>query len=251
MILKELVSVITPSYNSGQFIEETIESVMAQTYQNWEMIIVDDCSNDNSVEIVFKYSRQDNRIKLIRSKINKGPAISRNEALKIAKGRFIAFLDSDDLWLPDKLNKQLEFMALKKSVLSFTAYAKIDEEGNEGSVIEVPEKVNYSQLLKTCSIGILTAMYDTKYLGKLFMPDIFSVEDYGLWLKITKNGYPAFGLNKKLALYRIRKQGISSNKIKKASYQWKIYRELENLSLLKSLYYMLFYTYYGYKKFRI
>jgi glycosyltransferase involved in cell wall biosynthesis len=248
--LKDKVSIITPSFNSEKFIEETIKSVLSQTYQNWEMIIVDDCSEDNSVGVISRYVKNDERIKMIQSKTNRGPAISRNEALKYASGRFIAFLDSDDLWLPVKLKRQLEFMASTESVLSFTAYGKIDEDGNEGNLINAPKKVNYERLLKTCSIGILTAMYDTEYLGKVYMPDIFSVEDYALWLKITKQGYEAHGLDEKLSLYRVRKQGISRNKIRKSTYQWKVYRELENLSILKSLYYMFFYTYNGYKKFR-
>lgn len=247
----DLVTIITPSFNSEKFIEETIKSVQAQIYQDWEMIIVDDCSEDNSVGIISKYLKNDNRIQLIESKTNRGPALSRNEALKSAKGRFIAFLDSDDLWMPEKLKKQLEFMKAKNSVLSYTAYSKIDEFGNIGNFIEAPEKVNYKQLLQTCSIGILTAMYDSEKIGKIYMPDIFSVEDYALWLQITKQGYDAYGLNEKLALYRVRKSGISSNKVKKAAYQWKVYRELENLSIPKSLYYMIFYTYYGYKKFRL
>jgi glycosyltransferase involved in cell wall biosynthesis len=251
MILDDLVSILTPSYNSEQFVAETIESVLAQTYQNWEMIIVDDCSEDNSVDVISKYIKNDNRIKLIESKTNRGPALSRNEALKTTNGRFIAFLDSDDLWMSEKLEKQVEFMKLKAAVLSYTAYAKIDEYGHIGNFVEAPEKVNYKQLLQTCSIGILTAMYDSKKIGKIYMPDIFSVEDYAIWLQITKQGYEAYGLNEKLALYRVRKSGISSNKIKKAAYQWKVYRELENLSIFKSLYYMIFYSYYGYKKFRL
>ena len=142
-------------------------------------------------------------------------------------------------------------MKSKEAVLSYTAYSKIDEYGNIGNFVEAPEKVNYKKLLQTCSIGTLTAMYDSKKIGKIHMPDIFSAEDYALWLKITKQGYEAYGLNEKLALYRVRKSGISRNKIKKAAYQWRVYRELENLSIHKSLYNMIFYTYYGYKKFRL
>jgi glycosyltransferase involved in cell wall biosynthesis len=240
-----------PSFNSERFISDSLNSILEQTFADWEVIVSDDFSNDKTKYIVYPFIQKDDRIKLIESDRNCGPALARNKAIERAKGRYIAFLDSDDLWLPEKLEKQINFMTLNKSVLCFTAYGKIDEEGNVGKTIRAPKRINYKQLLRTCSIGILTAMYDSKQLGKQYMPDLFSVEDYGLWLRITRKGYEAHGINEKLAMYRVRKHGISRNKIKKAKYQWRVYRDLEKISFFKSLFYMGFYSYYGYKKFRL
>lgn len=247
----DLVTVVTPTFNTAHFVKQTIESVQAQTYKNWEMIIVDDCSLDNTCEIVEEKAKTDDRVRLIRLSQNAGVAVSRNTAIEAANGRYIAFLDSDDLWLPDKLQKQIGFMQKYNCALSYAAYKKIDEAGSIISdTVKVPERVNYKRLLLSCVIGCLTAIYDTKILGKVHLP-LKNHEDYGLWLKILKMGYEAYGLNECLALYRIRNKSVSSNKLKAASYQWKIYREVEKLPLHKSIWYFINYAYYGYKKMKI
>ena len=248
-ISNELISIITPSYKSEKFISQTIESVLSQTYKNWEMIIVDDCSPDNSYEIIEDYVKKDNRIKLIKLEKNSGPAVARNTAIKESRGRYIAFLDADDLWIPEKLEKQINFM--KENDLSFTysAYDLIGEEDNNLGEFIPPVEVSYNSILKTNPIGCLTAIYDIKKLGKVYMPNILKRQDYGLWLKILKQIDSTKGMKEKLAIYRIRKNSVSSNKLKAASYQWKIYREVEKLNIFKSFYYFINYIYYGLKKY--
>ena len=232
---KKLVSVITAAFNSACLIEDTIRSVQAQTYKDWEMLIVDDGSEDNTSQIVEKFAKTDGRICLIKHPRNMGPAISRNTAIEAAKGRYIAFLDSDDLWLPNKLAEQMDFMGKHECALSCTAYKKIDENGEIiGSLMKVPAKTNYQKLLFSNVIGNLTALYDVEKLGKVYLP-LVKHEDYGLWLKILKMGYEAYGLNECLALYRIRSNSVSRNKLRAASYQWRVYREIEKLTLDKIL----------------
>jgi len=245
-----LVSIITPAFNSVAFIGDTIKSVQDQAYQNWEMIIVDDCSEDNTCQIVEQFAKTDSRIRLIRHPQNMGPARSRNTAIETAKGRYIAFLDSDDIWLPTKLAEQTDFMGKHECAVSCTAYKKIDENGKIiSSLIEVSAKTNYQKLLFSNVIGNLTTMYDVEKLGKVYLP-LVKHEDYGLWLTILKMGYEAYGLNECLALYRVRTNSVSGDKMKAASYQWKIYRELEKLPLRKSISYFVRYAYYGYIKFK-
>ncbi len=246
-----LVSIITPLYNSEEFVRETIESVLKQSYQNWEMIIVDDSSSDNGPAIVKEYSKLDPRVKLIRLEDNSGPAIARNAAIEESRGRYIAFLDSDDLWKEDKLEKQIEFMQENDIAFSFSSYQKMDEAGTKEGIIKVPKEVSYSQLLNTNIIGCLTAIYDTKELGKVYMPNIKKRQDYALWLKILKRDIVAYGFQEPLAYYRVRNNSVSSNKLKAAGYQWRIYREIEELNIVKSLYYFIRYAYYGFRKYKI
>lgn len=243
----DLVSIITPCYNASRYISQTIDSVLLQTYQNWEMIISDDCSTDNSQDIISAASK-DLRIKSILSNKNEGPSICRNKAILSANGRYIAFLDSDDLWAPKKIEKQILFMKEQNCVLSFTAYRKISEEGTFlGSVIEPPHRVNYYQLLCGNVIGNLTAMYDVARIGKVYQP-IVKHEDYAQWLNILKMGYEAYGLNECLAYYRISWSSVSGNKIKAATFQWKIYRDFEKLPLYKSMYFFIHYSMRGLRK---
>ena len=247
----ELVSIITANYNAQKFIADTIESVLAQTYTNWEMIIVDDCSSDDSIEIIKQYMQQDKRIKLIELKNNSGAAIARNQAIEKAQGRYIAFLDSDDLWKSDKLEKQISFMLENKYSFTYTNYNLIDENNIEyGKTFEAPKYVSYKDLLKTCSIGCLTAIYDTQYLGKVYMPVILKRQDYALWLKILKMIDKAYCLEESLAIYRTRSNSISSNKLKAAQYQWRIYREIEKLNIITSSYYFIHYALNGFKKYK-
>ncbi|PHS40071.1 MAG: glycosyl transferase [Sulfurovum sp.] len=238
------VSVIMPSYKSEQFLAATIDSVINQTFKEWELIIIDDCSPDNSNKIIGEYMEQSEKIKLISLKSNSGPAIARNRGIQEAKGRYIAFLDSDDLWHLDKLSKQISFMQEQDIALSYTSYYRIKE--TSGKIIYqfyVPEKVDYSELLKQNIIGCLTAIYDTKKIGKVYMPDIDKRQDFGLWLSILKKVPYAYGITEPLAYYRVRSASVSSNKILASKYNWKLYREVEKLPLYKAIYYFGWYTY--------
>ncbi|WP_249869266.1 glycosyltransferase family 2 protein [Oceanobacillus saliphilus] len=238
-----LISVITPSYNAEKFIGYTIESVLNQTYSNWEMVIVDDCSTDNTTSIVKEYMERDKRIKLFVLEENSGSAVARNTAMENAKGQYIAFLDSDDLWLPEKLEKQLSFMREKEIAFSFTKYVRILEDGTKtNAVSEAPESVNYDDLMKRCVIGCLTVMLDREKIGNLKMVNIRTRQDYVYWLTITKNGFLAYGLPEILAEYRLVDNSISSNKWKAAKRNWYVFREIEKQSLPKSIWYFSHYA---------
>ncbi|EEF78466.1 glycosyltransferase family 2 protein [Methylophaga thiooxydans] len=239
------VSIITPLHNAEAYISQTIGSVLHQTYQKWELIIVDDVSEDDSVQIVENFSKNDARIKLIRLRENSGAAVARNTAIETAKGRYIAFLDSDDVWLPEKLERQLTFMQENNYPFSFSAYERIDENGRSLGTVGVPKKVNYKQMLKTSVIGCLTAMYDTSHFGKVYMPLIRKRQDYGLWLKLLKQTDFAHGLQTSLGKYRIRRDSISANKMNTATYNWRLYRQVEKLSFLASCYYFSHYAVRG------
>jgi teichuronic acid biosynthesis glycosyltransferase TuaG len=248
--MNSLISIITPSYNSSKFISQTIESVISQTYENWEMIIVDDMSPDNSNEIIEEFIKKDSRIKLIKLEKNGGPAVARNRAIKEAQGRYMAFLDADDLWMPEKLKKQIAFMNENDLAFTYSSYGLIDEDNNDLGEFITKETITYTSMLKTCSVGCLTAIYDTEKLGKVFMTNILKRQDYGTWLKILKDIKITKGIVEPLATYRILKNSVSSNKIKASMYQWKIYREVEKLSLFKSIYYFVQYAYYGIRKYK-
>lgn len=229
------VSIIMPSYNSERFIESAIQSVVNQTYENWELIIVDDCSSDRTQENVKKFL-WNKKIKIIPLSDNVGPAIARNCAIKEAKGRYIAFLDSDDQWYSEKLEKQLEFMRRENIAFCFSSFEQINEKGKVLRTVNAPNEVTYKQLLKKNVIGCLTAIYDTETLGKVYMPLIRKRQDFGLWLKILKRTEKAFALNEPLAQYRLHEGSISADKRSAAKYTWKLYREVEGLSLPYSCY---------------
>ena len=214
--MSPLISIITPNYNCARFIAQTIESVLAQTYTNWEMLIVDDCSTDGSYEIAREYAEKDSRIKVFRNEKNSGAAVSRNIALDNASGEYIAFLDSDDLWLPEKLQTQLNFMKNSSADFSYTRYRLIDDEGNFwGKVARIPNVLSYSRLKYHDFIGCLTVMYRAEPFKKIRSFDVKNNNDYGLFLQVVRKSQKVFGLQKVLADYRIRKGGISRNKIKK------------------------------------
>ena len=237
--MNNLVSIITPSYNSAEFISQTITSVLDQTYQNWEMIIVDDVSTDNSLEVIQFYKEKDNRIKLYKLAQNSGAGIARNKGIELAKGDFIAFLDSDDLWLPNKLDYQVKFMINNNYNLTYTSYNLIKENGEDlGKTILCKAKLSYDRMLYSNKIGCLTAMYNVKYLGKIYMPEIRKRQDYALWLKILKKEKFAFGLQKVLACYRDRSNSISNNKIEMLKWNWNLYRNVEKLSYIQSVFYV-------------
>ncbi|BDA01582.1 glycosyltransferase family 2 protein [Vibrio cholerae] len=246
-----LVSIITPSYNCAKTVHKTIQSVQAQTYPHWEMIIVDDCSTDNSVEILNGYAKQDPRIRVIARKWNAGPAIARNVAIEESKGRFIAFLDSDDSWHPTKLEKQIQFMLDNNVSLSYTSYDKYDSEGKFLGAFIPPSKLSYQDLLKSNSIGCLTAIYDSSLIGKVYMPNIAKRQDMGLWLRILKKVDYAYGMPDILADYlAVQANSVSSNKLNAAKYQWRLYREVEKLDFITSTQCFIQYAFRGYRKSR-
>lgn len=249
--MNSIVSIITPAYNAEKFIADTIRSVQAQTHPHWEMIIVNDCSKDGTSETVKKLATQDSRIKFIEHQQNGGPAEARNTALAHATGEYIAFLDSDDLWLPHKLRSQLEFMTKNDYAFTFTAYKRIREtNGPTGKLITVPKQIRYDGLLKNTAIATSTVMIDRKKVGPLKMVKGMGYDDFILWLDILKRGVTAYGLNEDFMRYRLVETSVSANKFKSAQWVWKIYREQEKLSLLKTFYCFINYGLRGYLKHR-
>lgn len=241
VMIKDLISIITPTYNCAQYIGETIESVLKQTYQHWEMIIVDDLSKDNTREVVRRYSRKDSRIKYIRLKENKGAAVARTVAMEIAEGQYMAFCDSDDLWMPNKLEKQLRYMKRTKRVITCTAYQQINEEGELLDKIIMPKrKCDYNRLLLDCPVGNSTVMYDVSAIGKFKVPNIRKRNDDALWLQMLKKEKYIWGIDDVLMNYRIRQNSISSNKLKVIKYHWILYRDIEHLSYTKSLFHIIY-----------
>ena len=233
--MNSFVSIITPAYNSSKFIEDCINSVLAQTYTNWEMIIVDDFSTDNSKEKITVLSENDTRIKTIFLDKNIGAAKARNIAISKAKGKYIAFLDSDDLWMPTKLEAQIYFMQEKDIAFSYTTYQSISEDGNKlFSVVKAPGIMTYSSYLKNTIIGCLTVVIDREKTGNFEMPNIRSSHDMALWLLIMKRGFPGYGLDENLAKYRVVSNSNTSSKLRAAKDVWKVYREIEKLSFLFS-----------------
>ncbi|MBU2699044.1 glycosyltransferase involved in cell wall biosynthesis [Sporomusaceae bacterium BoRhaA] len=246
-----IVSIITPAYNSANCISATIESVLRQTYIKWEMIIVDDCSDDYTIDVVRTYERLDDRIKLIRLDKNQGVANARNIGMKCSKGRYIAFLDSDDIWLEKKLECQLAFMKERNIGFSFTQYCQfVDDVKKSKQIIHVPDRVQYRDLLKGNVIGCLTVIIDRQKIPPFNMRKEYH-EDYIAWLEILKQGFAAYGYNEDLARYRISSSSVSSNKKKSASWTWNIYRNIEKLSIIESIYYFLWYVLRGISKHRI
>lgn len=240
-----LVSIITPCFNNETTIDDTIKSVCIQSYERWELIIIDDCSSDSTAEIVKNWIQKDDRIRLITLNENSGAATARNIGIKAAQGRFIAFLDADDLWLVNKLERQIDYMLLNSIDLTYSAYEKIDIKGTILGKVGVSLMLSYTDLLKKCEIGCLTAVYDTERIGKIYMPIIRKRQDLGLWLSILKVTPYAYGLNEVLAQYRVRSDSISANKRNAAAYTWHLYRNVEKLDWFKSAYYFTHYAVNG------
>ncbi len=246
--MSDLVSIITPCYNSAKYIAATIESVINQTYGNWEMIIIDDDSIDNTTQIINQYIEKDRRIKLIKLSKNRGTAIARNIGIETAKGRYIAFLDSDDLWLPEKLEKQILFIKENKLPLTFSSYFLIDSNENIIGIIKVKNKITYKNLLKKSSfIPTLTGVYDVSYFGKVYMENFKKAEDYTFWIKIMEKVKIAYGIKEPLAKYRVYPKSRSFNKFEAAKQQWLIYRNFLKFNMLKSSYYFMHYAFNGIK----
>lgn len=245
------VSIITPIYNSESFIQDTIESVMTQSFSDWEMICVDDCSTDNSETIIMEYVQKDSRVQYYKLEKNQGAAKARNKAIELAKGRYIAFLDSDDLWKDYKLERQLDFMKSTDAVLTHTAYDSIDENGKSLNNIIKSKKdtIVYEDMLSKNHLGCLTVIYDAETLGKVYMPNIRMRQDHALWLKIMKMGHSSHYLNEVLSTYRVHKNSMSSSKFRLVTYHWKLLRNIEKLNLLSSFYYTCKWMLNGFSKY--
>lgn len=231
-----LVSVIMPTYNCGKYIAESVESVLQQTVKDWELQIVDDCSTDNTREVLQPYLEKYLNIHYYCLPQNGGPAVARTEAIKRATGKYIAFLDSDDLWIPNKLEKQIHFMERTGAAFSCTAYEQIDERGNSLHIACIPpKKTTYNKMLRLSNpIGNLSVMYDQSKLGKYEVPPIKKRNDFALWLKILHDTPYCAGMSEVLAKYRIRANSVSSNKLGQAKYHWQLYREIEQMNLIKA-----------------
>lgn len=237
-----LVSIIMPVFNCADFVSKTIASVVEQSFDDWELILVDDCSMDSSVTMIQSYLAKDSRIRLIQLVQNSGAALARNAGIEVARGRYIAFLDSDDLWLPEKLERQFTFMTETGCAFSYTNVARYDEQDTLLGISKVPDKVDYSTLLKTNVVVCSSAMYDTRQLGKVYMPNIRKRQDFALWLRLLKHCDYGYGLQETLVKYTVRQGSVSSNRASAAHYTWKVYRELEQLGFMKSFYYFSHYA---------
>lgn len=237
---RPLVSVIMPTYNCAKYIAGSVESVLAQTLTDWELQIVDDCSKDNTIEVLTPYLNMYPNIHYHRLEKNGGPQAARTEAMRRATGKYIAFFDSDDLWSADKLEKQVAFMQHTGAKFSCTAYKQMDENGNDRHIAFFPpEKCDYHKMLRLSNpIGNTTVMYDQDALGKYEVPNIKKRNDFALWLKILKDCDCCYGMQEILATYRVRTNSVSSNKLGQAKYHWKLYREIEKMGLFRSAWYV-------------
>ena len=234
------VSILVPQYNTKKVLLETIESVLSQTYRNWEMIIVDDCSTDGSYEYAMTLSEKDQRIKVFQLDCNSGPGAARKYAFEKATGEIIAFLDSDDLWMPVKLERQIKFMYDCHYEFTCTDYEQINEQSKRiGRTIYCKEQADYKTVLRTCPVGSSTVMITSDLLRKVEMPTIRKNNDYSLWLRILKIYPYVYGIQETLMLHRKWPQSISYNKFKKVKYSWKVFREYEGFSVITSLFLIL------------
>lgn len=240
-----LVSIVMPNYNGSKYLEETIQSVIAQTYQNWELLFVDDCSSDNSLELVRSFD--DDRIRIFQNEKNSGAAVSRNLALKMAKGRWIAFLDSDDLWLPDKLAEQLSFMVSNDCHFSYTPYSQIDESGKPLNVeVTGPRRVNKRKMYRYDYVGCLTVIYDREFVGLIQVePSLLSRNDYAIWLEVCRY-CDCYLFDKNLARYRIRKNSLSHRGLKRKLHsQFRLFRCGRKMGFVRSLWHTLVNMFFG------
>lgn len=244
-----LVSVIVPCYNMEKYLTDTIASVRSQTFGDWELLVVDDASTDGTMRILHDFSQQDPRIKVAVKDEHSGIAHTRNRCLQRAKGRYLAFLDADDLWHPEKLEKQLRFMQERQAAFSYTSYDLIDENGQPlGKTIQATRDLNYQAYLRNTLIGCSTVMLDTEKTGKVTVPDFRTSEDTATWLNLLRRGVVAQALPEALTSYRIRVHSASSNKWKAATDLWRVYRRQERLSLPNALYSFTCYAFNAVKK---
>lgn len=247
-----VVSVITPCYNAETTIAEAIESIQAQTFRDWELLITDDCSTDNTREIINRYAVADPRIRLFTLEVNSGAGVARNNSISEARGRFIAFCDADDRWYSDKLEKQLDFMTKGGFGLTYTSYMTSDESGNLNGFVKCLPCLTKAKIIRDNGIGCLTAMYDSHRIGKHYMPSVRKRQDWCLWIDIISKIGKAHGLQEPLALYRIRSGSISSNKIEMLKYNFNVYHQICGYNKLLSAAILggYFLPYYFYKKFK-
>lgn len=246
----DLVSIITPAFRVERIIQQTIDSVRAQTYLNWEMLVADDCSSDGTVSVISDAVSIDPRVRLIRCQINGGPAAARNAALAQARGRWIAFLDSDDLWLPAKLEETIRHAVENRSALTFTGFRRISNDSRQtGAYISVPKSLCYQELLGNTAIATSTVLIDRRLVGDFSMKKVY-YDDFVCWLEILKKGFKAHGLNKDLMRYRVVANSVSRNKRRSAVEVWKTYRIVENLGVLKSSWFFLRYAFNAFHKYQ-
>lgn len=244
-----LVSIITPVFNAEEFILDTINSVQRQTYKEWELLLIDDCSSDSSRDLIMEKLKEDDRIKYIKLDKNSGAAITRNTGLSNAKGRYIAFLDSDDIWRPSKLEKQLALLKELEAGFCFTSYRYTYQNGEPmKKVARAPKKIDYNGLLKNTIIGCSTVLIDKKIIGDFRMTNVRRGQDTATWLQLLKKTDYAYGLYEDLVLYRVVTGSLSDNKWTAIKRTWNTYRNVEKLSLPKSMYVFVFYAYNALKK---
>lgn len=242
--MERLVSIITAAYNASNTIEDTFHSILNQSYQNWEWIIVNDCSKDDTQKVLEKISKQDKRVVIFTLDKNSGAAVARNKGIELAKGDYIAFLDADDLWKPEKLKKQIEFMENNHHTFSYSDYDVLLDDGSTTTFFPKKTIASYKSLLSSNYIGCLTAIYDCKSLGKIYFPlDAIKREDHALWLDILKKSEHAYKINESLAIYRLGSSSVSSNKKKMFKFQYLMFRKHERFSVFKSLWYTLLVTF--------
>lgn len=249
-MVNELVSIIAPVYNNSEFIEQTIESVQKQTYKNWEMIIVDDCSTDRTPELIKKISQKDDRIKYIKLENNSGAAIARNKALSESRGRFIAYLDADDLWKKNKIQNQIDFMLAHDYAFVCSNYEKIDVNNKILKQVKIPKEINYKLFLRNTIIQTVGVMIDSRKTGRelLMMPNVRRRQDAATWCQLLKSGFNCYGVPEFLAYYRVVPNSLSSNKIKAIKGTWFLYRKIEKLSLINACFCFLGYAINAVKK---
>ena len=248
-MIDELISVITPVYNAEKFLPDTVRSIMNQTYQNWELILVNDCSKDNSQELILDFCKQDNRIKYVNLEKNMGEGGARDAGMDVAEGRYVAFVDSDDMWKPEKLQIQYDFMKKNNLGFTFTSYELVSETGKKfNHKIKAPKEMTYKKLLKNTIIGCSTTMLDRSIVGDFRMPVSRLFVDHPTWFKLLKEGHKAYGIDIVLTEYRIVKTSLSYNKIKELKRKWKMYRITEGFGFWKSLYYFCWNVFNAVKK---
>lgn len=244
-----LVSVIMPCYNMASYVSDSIKSVIAQTYPHWELLIVDDASTDETVNIIKSYAQADSRIKFAIKKQNSGISDTRNQCIQMAQGQFLAFLDADDIWHPEKLEKQLSFMLAKNIGFTYSTYDWIDEDGRiMNKFINTIGNLDYKTYLRNTIIGCSTVMVNKAITGDVFVPKFRTSEDTATWLDILRKGLMAYAIDESLVSYRIRRKSASSNKIRASIDLWKVYRQHEKLPFFKAIYYFSCYAFNAVKK---
>lgn len=244
--ISPLVSIVMPVFNSKTYVKESIESIISQSYTHWELIIIDDCSLDNTYEYLLSEYSDNNKIKILQNSVNSGAGVTRNLGLKNAQGRLIAFLDADDLWLPEKLAKQVIFMSDNNSAIVHTSYAFINEQGDSiPGRVDVSKQVNLRSYMRNTEIGMSTSLINKDIVGEFELHTMRTRQDTRLWLGLLSEGFTANGLNTDLVLYRVRKGQISGNKVVIAWRTLKLYLSITNVSLIERLTNFCFYAFNG------